>query len=83
MTDAPAFKLDVDADNIGWLTLDKPGSSANTLGRAVLLELKQQLDALERRTLRGLVLRSAKPSGFIAGRTPSSRTLRTVPPKPG
>ena len=67
MTDAPAFKLDVDADNIGWLTLDKPGSSANTLGRAVLLELQQQLDALERRTLRGLVLRSAKASGFIAG----------------
>jgi 3-hydroxyacyl-CoA dehydrogenase/enoyl-CoA hydratase/3-hydroxybutyryl-CoA epimerase len=67
MSDAPAFILDVDADNIGWLTLDRPGSSANTLGRAVLLELQQQLDALERRTLRGLVLRSSKPSGFIAG----------------
>jgi 3-hydroxyacyl-CoA dehydrogenase / enoyl-CoA hydratase / 3-hydroxybutyryl-CoA epimerase len=67
MSDAPAFTLDVDADNIGWLTLDRPGSSANTLGRAVLLELQQQLDALERRTLRGLVLRSSKPSGFIAG----------------
>jgi 3-hydroxyacyl-CoA dehydrogenase / enoyl-CoA hydratase / 3-hydroxybutyryl-CoA epimerase len=67
MSDAPAFTLDVDADNIGWLTLDRPGGSANTLGRAVLLELQQQLDALERRTLRGLVLRSSKPSGFIAG----------------
>jgi 3-hydroxyacyl-CoA dehydrogenase/enoyl-CoA hydratase/3-hydroxybutyryl-CoA epimerase len=67
MSDAPAFTLDVDAHNIGWLTLDRPGSSANTLGRAVLLELQQQLDALERRTLRGLVLRSSKPSGFIAG----------------
>jgi 3-hydroxyacyl-CoA dehydrogenase/enoyl-CoA hydratase/3-hydroxybutyryl-CoA epimerase len=67
MSDASAFSLDVDADNIGWLTLDRPGSSANTLGRAVLLELQQQLDALERRTLRGLVLRSSKPSGFIAG----------------
>jgi enoyl-CoA hydratase/carnithine racemase len=61
MSEAPAFTLDVDADNIGWLTLDRPGSSANTLGRAVLLELQQQLDALERRTLRGLVLRSSKP----------------------
>jgi 3-hydroxyacyl-CoA dehydrogenase/enoyl-CoA hydratase/3-hydroxybutyryl-CoA epimerase len=67
VSDAPAFKLDVDADEIGWLTLDKPGSSANTLGRAVLLELQQQLELLERRTLRGLVLRSGKPSGFIAG----------------
>lgn len=65
MTDA--FSLEVDADNIGWLALDRPGMSANTLGREVLLELQQQLDALERRALRGLVLRSAKASGFIAG----------------
>ena len=63
----PALRLEVDADNVGWLTLDKPGSSANTLGRAVLLELQQQLQLLERRPLRGLVLRSGKPAGFIAG----------------
>jgi 3-hydroxyacyl-CoA dehydrogenase/enoyl-CoA hydratase/3-hydroxybutyryl-CoA epimerase len=67
VTDAPAFRLEIDADNIGWLTLDRPDSSANTLGRAVLLELQQQLQALERRALRGLVLRSGKASGFIAG----------------
>ena len=66
MTEA-ACSLDVDADDIGWLTIDRPGSSANTLGRAVLLELQQHVATAEGRALRGLVLRSAKPSGFIAG----------------
>jgi 3-hydroxyacyl-CoA dehydrogenase/enoyl-CoA hydratase/3-hydroxybutyryl-CoA epimerase len=60
-------RLEIDADNIGWLMLDKPGSSANTLGRRVLEDLAQQLDALERQSLRGLVIRSAKKSGFVAG----------------
>jgi 3-hydroxyacyl-CoA dehydrogenase/enoyl-CoA hydratase/3-hydroxybutyryl-CoA epimerase len=67
MSDAAAFTLEVDAHDIGWLTLDRPGTSANTLGSAVLGELAQQLTALEGRSLRGLVLRSGKPSGFIAG----------------
>jgi 3-hydroxyacyl-CoA dehydrogenase/enoyl-CoA hydratase/3-hydroxybutyryl-CoA epimerase len=67
MTESPACSLEVDGDNIGWLTLDKPGSSANTLGRAVLLELERQLGAIERASLRGLVIRSGKTSGFIAG----------------
>jgi len=67
VTEAAACTLDVDADEIGWLTIDKPGSSANTLGRAVLLELQQLIAVAEGRTLRGLVLQSAKASGFIAG----------------
>ena len=67
MTDASSCRLDVDRDNIGWLTLDKPGSSTNTLGRVVLEDLGRQLDALERQSLRGLVIRSAKDSGFNAG----------------
>jgi 3-hydroxyacyl-CoA dehydrogenase/enoyl-CoA hydratase/3-hydroxybutyryl-CoA epimerase len=62
-----AWSLEVDADQIGWLSLDRPGSSANTLSRAVLLELAQQVQALAQRELRGLVIRSAKASGFIAG----------------
>ena len=67
MTDPTACSFDVDADNVGWLTLDKPGSSANTLGSAVLLDLQRGLEAAQRRSLRGLVIRSGKPSGFIAG----------------
>ena len=67
MTDSTACSFEVDADNVGWLTLDKPGSSANTLGRAVLLDLQRQIEIAEGRALRGLVIRSGKPSGFIAG----------------
>jgi 3-hydroxyacyl-CoA dehydrogenase / enoyl-CoA hydratase / 3-hydroxybutyryl-CoA epimerase len=64
---APAWTLEIDAEQIAWLKLDKPGSSANTLASAVLLELEQQLQALAGRALRGLVVISTKPSGFIAG----------------
>ncbi|HEX2790093.1 MAG TPA: 3-hydroxyacyl-CoA dehydrogenase NAD-binding domain-containing protein, partial [Steroidobacteraceae bacterium] len=67
MTESSACSFTVDADDVGWLTIDKPGSSANTLGRALLLELQQLVQAAEGRALRGLVLRSAKPAGFIAG----------------
>lgn len=54
-------------DGIAILVLDLPGKSANTLGSAVLEELAQQLTALEREPPRGLILRSGKSSGFIAG----------------
>ena len=54
-------------DGIGVLTLDVPGRSANTLGSAVLIELGTMLDSIERSPPRGLVLRSGKASGFIAG----------------
>ncbi len=64
---AAAWSLEIDADQIGWLSFDKPASSANTLSHPVLLELERQLQALATRTLRGLVIRSAKASGFIAG----------------
>src|SRR5665213_2142542 len=68
MSDTPsAWKLDVDDDGIAWLTLDKPDGSANTLSRAVLIGLEQQLGALPARSPRGLVIRSGKTSGFIAG----------------
>jgi 3-hydroxyacyl-CoA dehydrogenase/enoyl-CoA hydratase/3-hydroxybutyryl-CoA epimerase len=62
-----AWALEIDADEIGWLSLDKPGSSANTLSHPVLAELERHLQGLATRPLHGLVIRSAKPSGFIAG----------------
>ena len=62
-----AWSLEVDADQIAWLSLDRPGSSANTLSRGVLLELERQVQGLAQRELRGLVIRSSKSSGFIAG----------------
>jgi 3-hydroxyacyl-CoA dehydrogenase/enoyl-CoA hydratase/3-hydroxybutyryl-CoA epimerase len=50
------------------LTLDVPGEKVNTLGRRMMGELADLLERLESRTdLRGVVLRSGKPDGFIAG----------------
>ena len=61
------WTLGRDADGIDWLILDKPGGSANVLTIDVLSELDDVLSHLERDLPKGLVLRSAKPSGFIAG----------------
>jgi hypothetical protein len=46
-------RLEIDADNIGWLTLDKPDSSTNTLSRQVLEDLQTQVTSLEQQSLRG------------------------------
>jgi 3-hydroxyacyl-CoA dehydrogenase/enoyl-CoA hydratase/3-hydroxybutyryl-CoA epimerase len=61
------FRLTRDADGIAWLLFDREGSSANTLNAEVLEELDAVLAALEALRPAGLVIRSAKPSGFIAG----------------
>lgn len=62
-----AWKYECGADGIGVLTLDVPGKSANTLSTAVMHELGVQLDAIEATPPKGLILRSGKASGFIAG----------------
>ena len=62
-----AWRLQRDPDGLAWLLLDKPGTSTNVLSKDVLLELDAQLVELGRDPPRGLVLRSAKPSGFVAG----------------
>jgi 3-hydroxyacyl-CoA dehydrogenase/enoyl-CoA hydratase/3-hydroxybutyryl-CoA epimerase len=66
----PAFKhwrLARDADGVAWAVLDKAGASANTLSEDVLAELDLILDRVEQDPPAGLVIRSAKPAGFIAG----------------
>ncbi|MES2196914.1 MAG: 3-hydroxyacyl-CoA dehydrogenase NAD-binding domain-containing protein [Pseudomonadota bacterium] len=61
------FKLTRDADGIAWLLFDREGASANTLSADLIEELETVLAALETQRPTGLVIRSAKPSGFIAG----------------
>ena len=61
------FKLTRDADGIAWLLFDRDGASANTLSADVLEEFDQLLTVLETERPAGLVIRSAKKSGFIAG----------------
>jgi 3-hydroxyacyl-CoA dehydrogenase/enoyl-CoA hydratase/3-hydroxybutyryl-CoA epimerase len=62
-----SWKLERDAGGIAWLTIDKPGTSANVLSGSVLGELDQLLGGLEREPPKGMVLISAKKSGFVAG----------------
>src|SRR5262249_26137005 len=61
------WKLALDDAGIAWLLIDKAGASANTLSEEVLTELNDVLAQLEREPPKGVVLRSAKPGGFIAG----------------
>ncbi len=62
-----SWKLERDSDAIAWLTIDKPGSSANVLSGSVLSELDGLLAALDKDLPRGVVVISAKKSGFVAG----------------
>ena len=56
-----------DADGLAWLAFDRAGTTTNTLSRAALAELNEVLDHLELERPKGLVIRSGKPNGFIAG----------------
>ena len=62
-----SWKSATDADGILWLTLDKPGTSANVLSSEVLLELDSLLRPMHQSPPRGVVVVSGKKSGFIAG----------------
>jgi 3-hydroxyacyl-CoA dehydrogenase/enoyl-CoA hydratase/3-hydroxybutyryl-CoA epimerase len=61
------WRLDRDPDGIAWLTFDKANATTNTLSKAAVVELNRTLDALDAHPPAGLVIRSGKPSGFIAG----------------
>src|ERR1700716_1519920 len=61
------FKLTRDADGIAWLLFDRENASANTLSSDVMEEFDAVLAALESQRPAGLVIRSAKKSGFIVG----------------
>ena len=60
------WHLDYHTDH-ALLTLDVAGQSANVLSQEVLQELDRHLGELEDKPLKGLILRSGKASGFIAG----------------
>jgi 3-hydroxyacyl-CoA dehydrogenase / enoyl-CoA hydratase / 3-hydroxybutyryl-CoA epimerase len=61
------WRIRADEDGTVWLLFDKKDSSANTLSEEVLTELDTILEKLEQNPPPGVVIRSAKPSGFIAG----------------
>src|SRR5437870_10131632 len=61
------FRLTRDADGVAWLLFDRADSSANTLSAEVIEGLDRVIAELETNRPTGLVIRSAKTSGFIAG----------------
>jgi len=67
MADVSTWSLEVDADRIAWLVCDIPGTSTNVLSARVLEDLAAQLDAIVRLGPAGVVIRSGKANGFIAG----------------
>jgi 3-hydroxyacyl-CoA dehydrogenase/enoyl-CoA hydratase/3-hydroxybutyryl-CoA epimerase len=70
MSEAPpvsSWKVERDADSVVWLTIDKPGTSANVLSSSVLRELDEVLAPLAQNPPRAVIVISGKKSGFIAG----------------
>ncbi|HQR09812.1 MAG TPA: 3-hydroxyacyl-CoA dehydrogenase NAD-binding domain-containing protein [Casimicrobiaceae bacterium] len=61
------WTLSRDGEGLAWLTFDKAGAPVNTLSAAVLAEFNDALDLLDRDPPKGLVIRSGKANGFIAG----------------
>jgi 3-hydroxyacyl-CoA dehydrogenase/enoyl-CoA hydratase/3-hydroxybutyryl-CoA epimerase len=67
MADTQTWSLQIDADRIAWLVCDTPGASTNVLSAPVLRDLAAQLEEIAAKPPAGVVIRSAKTSGFIAG----------------
>jgi 3-hydroxyacyl-CoA dehydrogenase/enoyl-CoA hydratase/3-hydroxybutyryl-CoA epimerase len=62
------WKLNIDEDQLLWLTVDRENSSVNSFNRALVEELHRILDQVAANlSLKGMIILSAKPSGFIAG----------------
>lgn len=61
------WKLVIDSGQIAWLTIDRADESTNTLGEEVIAELDNALSDVSKARPTGLIIMSAKESGFIAG----------------
>ncbi|PKO48085.1 MAG: crotonase [Betaproteobacteria bacterium HGW-Betaproteobacteria-4] len=61
------WRLTRDAQGIAVATLDRAGEATNALSAAVMAELAQILDSLDKAPPAGLIFRSGKEAGFIAG----------------
>jgi 3-hydroxyacyl-CoA dehydrogenase/enoyl-CoA hydratase/3-hydroxybutyryl-CoA epimerase len=67
MKDFKNWRTETDDDGIVWLCIDKEDASANVLSEPVLEELVALIEPYETNPPRGLVVHSAKSSGFIMG----------------
>src|ERR1700730_9231722 len=67
MADTGTWSLEIDADRVAWLVCDTPGTSTNVLSAPVLRDLAAQLADIATQRPVGVVIRSGKAGGFIAG----------------
>jgi 3-hydroxyacyl-CoA dehydrogenase / enoyl-CoA hydratase / 3-hydroxybutyryl-CoA epimerase len=61
------WSLQIDADQVAWLTCDMAEGSANVLSGDMVRELSARLTEIAALRPRGMVVQSGKASGFIAG----------------
>lgn len=61
------WQLTLEAGGIAVAVLDKAGESANSLSAEVMAEFSHLLDQLDATPPKGLIVRSGKAAGFIAG----------------
>ncbi len=62
------WSLNVDEDNILWLTFNRKDSSVNSLNESTLREFDQILNGLgQHNNAKAIVIRSGKKTGFIVG----------------
>lgn len=61
------WTIEREPDGLAELVFDKQGASTNTLSAEALAEFNAALDELDRTPPKGLVIRSGKQNGFIAG----------------
>ncbi|MBN6150837.1 enoyl-CoA hydratase/isomerase family protein [Xanthomonas sp. AmX2] len=61
------WQADIRDDGVVVLSLDRQGAPVNALSQDVLLELGDLIERIAIDPPKGVVIRSAKPAGFIAG----------------
>jgi len=61
------WRLERDPDGVAWLVFDKADASTNTLSADTLEQFRSILGELAASPPKGLVIRSGKDNGFIAG----------------
>jgi 3-hydroxyacyl-CoA dehydrogenase/enoyl-CoA hydratase/3-hydroxybutyryl-CoA epimerase len=61
------WKTELRHDGVLVLSFDREGESANTFGQDVLIELDTLIERIALEPPKGMILRSAKEKGFIAG----------------
>ncbi len=75
------WRVERDAEGVATAILDKAGESANSLSVAVMAELAQILDGFDQQPPKGLIFRSGKAAGFIAGADIEEFTQLDTPEK--